>query len=257
MKNLGFLIFTSILLVLSASTRAELATVTLPNLSLIKAATFIEVIRALGEENSKTFLLCHEDATRRLQGQTKPLKPACRSELNRILTQDQDSRDESVISLAYEITKNAKTDLEKAAAIHDWVTQNISYDVATYTAIVKEHKLIERPMQLISAKAVLLNKISVAEGYALLTAALLRAVNIPAVTIAGVALLNDEVQGPHAWNEAFVEGRWINLDTTWDSGGVNGNLDEGLTFVKNPSRRFFDTPDAEFKKTHRALIDIR
>ena len=55
MKNLGFLIFTSILLVLSASTRAELATVTLPNLSLIKAATFIEVIRALGEENSKTF----------------------------------------------------------------------------------------------------------------------------------------------------------------------------------------------------------
>ena len=112
-------------------------------------------------------------------------------------------------------------------------------------------------MELISPLQTLKTRTALAEGYALLTAALLRAVNIPAVTIVGLAVKENKIQGPHAWNEAYIEDHWINLDTTWDAGYIKGNFEEGLKFNRNPTKQNYDLPNTEFKKTHQPIIDIR
>ena len=71
-----------------------------------------------------------------------------------------------------------------------------------------------------------------------MTAALLRAAGVPAKKISGFALgvSNDywpENYDPnkdtnHAWNEFWANGRWVILDTTWDSDNVwkNGGVEK-------------------------------
>ena len=131
------------------------------------------------------------------------------------------SDDFGIMSLAQQITEEVGDDYNKALAIHDWVCDNISYDRDVL------YKRVERGDT--SAIGVLSTRRSVCEGYANLTAALLRAAGIPAKKVSGYALgstaadtfpadaLDRTGDTNHAWNEAFVGGRWIILDTTWDS----------------------------------------
>ena len=244
---------------ISTHAHAEVELNQMPNLSMIQTATVMEVMQALSKPGNKVFALCGNDIVKKAQkgDRNHKLSPECRSEFNRILTKDLESSDSEITELALKITKNSKTNRDKLLAIYDWVTENIQYDVVTYTDLVKNKKIFQKPMDLVSPLKTLETKTAVAEGYSLLTAALLRAVNIPTVTIIGLALNEGEAQGPHAWNEAYIKDRWVNLDTTWDAGGTTGNFDEGLTFVSKPSRNFLDMPDAEFRKTHQAVIDFK
>jgi hypothetical protein len=91
---------------------------------------------------------------------------------------------------------------------------------------------------------------SICVGYANLTAALLRAKEIPAKTVSGYGrittktgtwtlsqLSGNEIN--HVWNEAYINGRWIIIDTTWDSGndyrGGKKTSSDGLYYS-----RYFD-----------------
>ncbi len=253
MKNL----ILSLTLSFSAAANAQVDIVKVPDLSMIKTATLMEVMQILSTPGNKIYWTCNEDIRQMIQRKQTKLSALCRSELNRLLTKDVKSNGPDITNLAEEITKNADSDLERVSAIYTWVTKNISYDVDTYAQIVKNKKILPNPLELIAASKTLERRKAIAEGYSLLTAALIRAVNIPAVTVVGYALKGKEVQGAHAWNEAYVDDRWINLDTTWDAGGITGNMDEGLSFVSRPARDFFDMPDSEFKKTHKAVFDIK
>ncbi len=51
--------------------------------------------------------------------------------------------------------------------------------------------------------------------YASLFAAMLRSINIPAKLVKGYAAENPEVY--HAWNEVYIDGEWIVIDTTLDA----------------------------------------
>ncbi len=231
----------------------------MPDLSMIQTATFLELMQSLSKRDNKVLWLCGNDVIKKVQKKdpNNGLSPDCRSELNRVLTRDLSSGGVDIVGLAHEITKGLRTQVEKTSAIYSWVTENINYDVVTYTSLVKNKKLLTNPMEVVAPSRVLETRLAVAEGYSLLTAALLRAVNIPAVTVVGVALLDGKTQGPHAWNEAYVDDRWINLDATWDAGGLLGNFEDGLEFISQPSRKYFDMPDYEFKKTHKAVIDFK
>lgn len=166
------------------------------------------------------------------------------------------SDNEEIVSLAQDITKNADGDLAKVRAIHDWVAKNISYDTDDFFNDLGKSQ---------DAYSTYKNKTAICQGYADLTAALLRAVGIQAKVIGGVALgygmpnswdTVDKTKSNHAWNEALVNGNWIILDTTWDSGYIDSTSNK---FVGSYKDNYFNPTAEDFAKDHwknEELIDF-
>ncbi len=161
-----------------------------------------------------------------------------------------DSELNELKQLAYEITAGAKTDYEKLLRIHDWVAQNIYYDYDAYSG---------KKSGRTDAYGTYVTRRSVCQGYAELTNVLLRIVGIPSRIVIGHAIWKgvqswDEVDhsvSNHAWNEAFVDGRWIILDVTWDSENKyeNGNYIKGdMDYV------YFDPNLRAFSLDHKILM---
>jgi hypothetical protein len=77
-----------------------------------------------------------------------------------------------------------------------------------------------------SAAEVLVSKQGDCSEFAVLTAAMCRAVGIPAQVVVGIAYVEDfaglQGFGGHAWNQAYVGGKWIGLDAAFKSTGRGG-----------------------------------
>ena len=92
-----------------------------------------------------------------------------------------------------------------------------------------------------------------------MTAALLRAAGVPAKKVSGFALgvsndywpedLDLEKDGNHSWNEFWANGRWIIIDTTWDSGNKweNGAISENEGLI---GYHYFDINVGLFSADH-------
>ena len=78
-----------------------------------------------------------------------------------------------------------------------------------------------------SAAEVLESRQGDCSEFAVLTAALCRAVGIPAQVVVGVAYVQDfaghEGFGGHAWTQAYVGGKWVGLDSAFKSSGRGGH----------------------------------
>jgi transglutaminase-like putative cysteine protease len=162
------------------------------------------------------------------------------------------SDDPVIVSLADKLTENVEDDYEKARIIHDWVANNIHYDKdAVRTGNYDDN----------TALGALRLGHAVCDGYTKLTAALLRAARIPAKFVYGYALGIDGGEWPskelnrhdsnHAWNEAFIDGRWVIIDTTWDSGNFyeyGRNTENGGI----SGWRYFDAALEAFSANHAA-----
>jgi len=162
------------------------------------------------------------------------------------------SKDPAIVALAGQIVAGLTGNYEKALAIHDWVSDNIYYDYDDYYDRISYED--------VSALATLNRKHGVCAGYANLTAALLRAAGIPAKRISGFSLGLSTSSWPrsfdpnatttnHAWNEAYVDGRWIIMDTTWDS---NNEWEHGKVTKSEGLYRhkYFDITPAFFAADH-------
>jgi hypothetical protein len=162
------------------------------------------------------------------------------------------SDDAAILKLAAQTTSGLPNSYDKALAIHDWVCGNIYYDYDAYYD--------RTPIGDSSALGTLASRKSVCEGYANLTAALLRAAGIPAKKVSGYALgistdgrwpagLDPDSATNHSWNEAYIGGRWAIIDTTWDSGNEweHGKISEtgGLR-----EYHYFDVSPALFAADH-------
>jgi len=163
-----------------------------------------------------------------------------------------ESDSEEIIRLAEEITKDAKDDMERVKLIHKWVATNIAYDTDAY---------FSGDISNYSALETLRKRKAVCNGYARLTAALCRAAGIRTKIISGVAIYADMGQtwnsvdttiSNHAWNEVFVDGRWIVMDTTWDAGYVDFYTEK---FTFRYSTRYFDPSEEAFAVDHLKLSE--
>ncbi len=151
-----------------------------------------------------------------------------------------DEIDAELVALADQITAGKTTDLQKTKAIYDWVATNIYYNYGMVKGTVP------RTVYGVSALGTYKQKNSVCDGYASLTMALCHAAGIPCRKVTGFAsgnttdsdwqevwtvysmYLNDgdwetfesniKRYANHAWNEVYIDGEWIILDTTWGSG---------------------------------------
>ncbi|MDI6631832.1 MAG: stalk domain-containing protein [Bacillota bacterium] len=130
--------------------------------------------------------------------------------------------------------------LTTVTAIHDWIAENITYDVAA-----SRQQWIPQKR----ASAVLRSRSGVCEHFSRLMAALCRANGIPAVVVRGYARRKNEpwpAEPNHAWNEVLINGRWVTIDATLDAGYVVNDR-----FIKEFSRKYFDPDPARLALTHR------
>ena len=170
---------------------------------------------------------------KRLYEKDKSVKDALKS------TASVQSDEDEIKETAAKITRHYDTDYEKVVALHDWVCENLYYD---------NDSLSSDEIPPYYALDVLHSKKAVCRGYATLMAALCRAEGIPCNVVTGYALgisgdkewseetaTTDEQN--HAWNEVYVDGRWVIVDTTWDSGN---KIENGMWIDGDVSHLYFD-----------------
>ncbi|MCY6354372.1 rhomboid family intramembrane serine protease [Clostridium sp. ZS2-4] len=158
-----------------------------------------------------------------------------------------------IVHLAQSITAGIERDYEKVLAIHDWVSENIYYDKDALKSGYYGRQGIAATLQ---------SKKGVCQEYVELTTTLIRAMGIPCKLILGYALgidsegewTSDNVNSfisNHAWNEVFVDNRWIILDTTWDSTNIyeNGEYKK----CKGIRRVYFDPTIEMFSMSHKII----
>lgn len=161
--------------------------------------------------------------------------------------------DPDVISLAARITAGIESDYDKALAIHDYICENFSYDAALQGTTLNY-----------SAKDALAENRAICSGFANAYAALCRASGIPCLLVSGYTTDVNSASAPvwneeaintekpnHAWNEIYVDGRWIIVDTTWDCGNQwkNGEKQE----MHEIFHLYFDANLEFFSMNHKIL----
>jgi len=112
----------------------------------------------------------------------------------------------AAIKEARKMTKSLKTDEEKVAAIYGYILRNIRYDHSKISNIDTAY--------LPNIDETFTTKKGICYDFASIFAGMLRSVGIPAKLVKGYA---QNVIGYHAWNEVFLNGQWIIIDTSYDA----------------------------------------
>ena len=112
--------------------------------------------------------------------------------------------DQAVSNVLKSLNLSNKTDYQKIKAIYDYICSNITYD---YVNLNDDSYLLKH-----TAYAALINKTAVCQGYATLFYRLSLESGVDTRVITG------DSGGPHAWNIVKLNGKYYNLDSTWDAG---------------------------------------
>ncbi len=166
------------------------------------------------------------------------------------------SSNNNVISIAQQLTEGIEDDYNKVLALHDWICSYMYYD---------EDSLNSEDTPPYYPTDILKTRKAVCLGYATLMASLCRSINIPCNVVSGYALGNIGVdqntswteetiattEQNHAWNEVYIDGRWMIVDTTWDCPNkiVNGEMvsDSDISHI------YFDANIQFFSNNHKIL----
>ena len=103
-----------------------------------------------------------------------------------------------------ELKLAGKSDYEKVRAIFDYICKNVEYDYANLNNEAYQLKY--------SAYAALCNGTSVCQGYANLFYRLANEAGLDARIVSGTSKGQN-----HAWNIVKVDGKYYNIDATWDA----------------------------------------
>jgi len=201
---------------------------------------------------------------------------SCRASTAATLYLDTVETNPAVTAQAQAIVSGLSDDMLKLKAIYDWVTTTIFYDYGM---------LEGKSPRFVTAAYTLDFKRSVCEGFANLTAAMCQAVGIPCRVVTGFAagvgtdstidsvwscyenwLENGDLEAfqqemaqytNHAWNEAYVNGRWVTLDTTWGCNNDATLSDDGIySLIRGtPTDDYFDLSVESLSQSHLTWTD--
>lgn len=113
--------------------------------------------------------------------------------------------DTAVASVLTELSLDGKSDYEKIKAIYDYICANVEYDY--------DHLNDSSYTLKCTAYAALINKTAVCQGYAGLLYRLALEAGVDCRMITGTGN-----GGGHAWNIVKLDGKYYNVDATWDAG---------------------------------------
>ena len=147
---------------------------------------------------------------------------------------------DSVAAKSDEIVGGVTDDYTKVFLLYQWVTENLYYDYDAY---------YDPDLRTINTATVLDQRRGVCAGYAALLRDLILAQGIPAIYCSNLSrnsssyALTASGGESHAHTEAYVNGRWIVMDATWDS---NNEYRGGSYQTESPNGfYYFDiTPEA-------------
>ena len=146
--------------------------------------------------------------------------------------------DATVDAILREIIDDSMTDFEKIKAIHDWLVNNVEYDTTGYnTGNIAETSY--------TAEGLFETRVAVCDGYAKAFVAMAKRAGLDAIRVTGVAY-NGTVTESHAWNQIKWNGKWYNIDVTWDDPVVSGDYGDNLSY------EYFMVPDSIFNQDHSA-----
>ncbi len=163
------------------------------------------------------------------------------------------SQPDAVKLVTASVTEGLTDNYEKAEAIHRWIADNVYYD--------KDYALDQKATTSLTPIEVLTSRVSVCEGFANLAHSMLNAAGIPAITVKGYSLgadapvfwyqVNDSNVANHMWVEAYIDGKWITMDPTWDCKNMfyNGKKEKNLPVAY----RYFDIQPYMLAATHKVL----
>ena len=114
---------------------------------------------------------------------------------------------------AKNITRGKTSDMSKAHAIYTWVGRNLTYDDNKARAIMRGNYKTDS-----GARAAFNTGKGICFDYSCLYVAMSRDLGLKVRLITGEGF-NGREWVPHAWNQVYVDGNWINIDTTFYNAG--------------------------------------
>lgn len=123
------------------------------------------------------------------------------------------------VQKAKQLTAGLVNNTAKVQAIYDYITASIVYDDELAASV--------KPGYIPELDDVLRVKKGICYDYASLFAAMARSAGIPAKLLMGAS---DYVDTYHAWNQVYLNGEWVTVDTTVDAVKGNG------VFAKDASK---------------------
>lgn len=140
----------------------------------------------------------------------------------RYLRLDQLSEDEyaAVVGLAEEVCEGITDNYAKVKAIHDFIVKSTYYN---YDYVDTDGDGYQDGINYDTSAEIIINGFTQCWGMSILFTDMCRAVGIPATKVVGPTRYDslseefDVDQSNHAWNVAYVNGRWIIVDATWNN----------------------------------------
>lgn len=124
------------------------------------------------------------------------------------LNQEKTMNEEVTKALSNLEIGSKSTDYDKLKAIYDWICSNVEYD---YDHLDNSNYKLQ-----FTAYAALVNKTAVCQGYANLLYRMLLESGVDCRMITCTEYTGGE-GGNHAWNIVKINGKWYNVDCTWDA----------------------------------------
>ncbi len=151
---------------------------------------------------------------------------------------------ETVEPLTRWLVRDVKDDFLKVKILHDWIADNIDYDVENYFAGGSPEP---------TWQATLTRRKAFCQGYAQLFQKICQVAGFPCEVIAGygrgfgfmVGQTENVRQTNHAWNGVKIHEQWYLVDTCWDAGHV-----EGKSYQKQYGTSFLFAAAGQFLHTH-------
>ena len=168
-------------------------------------------------------------------------------------------------NLAFKLTSELDTDVEKFRAIYIWVCSNISNDYKLFTKNNrKRNKFKDDSLQLLKwnnlvnktiYKSLLKDKKTICTGYTYLVKELSLLANLNCEVIQGFGRTSstdiENFTSPnHSWNAVKLNNKWYLCDPTWASGLIDF---ESYKFKFNYNNGYFLTEPKLFAKNHYPL----
>lgn len=132
------------------------------------------------------------------------------------------NRDMEAIRLADTLTEGFDAPAQKLQAIYEYIVNHIDYDYSKINNLDKQY--------VPDVEDTLATEMGICYDFAALLASMLRSQGIPTKLVKGYS---DNVDGYHAWNEVYLDGEWITVDTTYDA--VLSSIGEMTVMEKNKS----------------------